>query len=62
MCIKRTYTPSKTKSKLNDDVIMEEEMMGDPLTGGQVESSNDPWSSVESLTPLAEQLLQIPVT
>ncbi len=60
ICVKRTYAPSKSKGKQSDeDVAMGEEMK--ETTPAQNEGGSEQWSSVESLKPLGEQLIQIPV-
>ncbi len=61
ICVKRTYAPSKSKGKQNDEhVAMGEEMT--EMAPAQNEGGSEQWSSVESLNPLGKQLIQIPVS
>lgn len=54
------YASGKSKGKVNggEEVMMSEEMTDTAQTDG----ASEQWSSVESLTPLGEQLIQIPVS
>ena len=65
ICVKRLYTSRKGKSKMNgEDVAMSEDRPSTKVNESQVttEGSVDQWSPVESLTPLGERLLQLPVS
>ncbi len=61
ICVKKTYAPSKLKGKVNGEEAMMNEEMTDTMPAS-TDGVAEHWSSVESLTPLGEQLIQIPVS